>query len=381
MIETNAMSARDRLLIERAVHTLQNNIIRSSGADGSSPYGHFRGIAPSPRTYPGVWNWDAAFHMIAVSRFDAELARDQARILFSQQMENGQLADVLFANGDSVFRFTKPPVLAWAILQADKHAPGDAFLSECYPHLERNLAWWERERSDGKLFFYRVSKMESGWDNTPRFDFPNKIDWCYAIDLNCYMVLFYDAMAKISFLIGNTERSSEYLSKKQALEHSIEHMLFDERRGFYSDYNRVLRRFTGRLSPAAFLPLFTNTASREHAGIMAKLAASEQAFYPGLPTIAYRDPAYRSGKYWRGPTWLNTAYFAICGLHDYGFSSLALELTETILSWCAKEPKYIFEYYDSRSGKGLGARDFGWSSAFIIELALFKYSLQGAGET
>ena len=379
MMGTEEMNARDRLLIERAEKTLQNNVIRASSAEGSSPYGNYRGIAPSPRTYPGVWNWDAAFHMIAVSRFDPDLARDQARILFSRQMENGQLADVLYANGESVFRFTKPPVLAWAIALVDERAPDDLFLAQCYPCLEKNLAWWERERSDGTLFFYRVSKMESGWDNTPRFDFPNKIDWCYAVDLNGYMVLFYEAMAKISRRIGKLEQEHAYLAQKQTLEATIEQLLFDQRHGYYCDYNHVLRRFTGRLSPASFLPLFAHTASREHAEAMAKLAASEHAFYPRLPTIAYGDSAYRSANYWRGPTWLNTAFFAIRGLYDYGHRVLALELTKTILDWCAKEENAIFEYYDSRSGKGLGARDFGWSSAFIIELVFFRYGAQGEG--
>ena len=371
------INARDRLLLERAQKTLLNNVIQSTGADGLSPYGSLRGIAPSPRTYPGVWNWDAAFHMVAVSRFDAELARDQARILFSRQLESGQLADVLYANGDSVYRFTKPPVLAWAIIQADAHAPDATFLADCYPHLEQNLGWWERERFDGTLFSYRVSKMESGWDNTPRFDFPNRIDWCYAIDLNVYMVLFYDAMAKISARIGKAEQTGAYEQKKSVLENRMERILFDERRGYYCDYNRVLRRSTGRLSPASFLPLFAHTATKQHAEAMANCAASERAFYPGLPTIAYADKAYRSGKYWRGPTWLNTAYFAIQGLYDYGYSPLAQEFTETILQWCANEPDAIFEYYDSRSGKGLGARDFGWSAVFIIELILGKYAARG----
>jgi len=374
---TPGMDARDRTLLERAQTTLRNNVIQVSDASGGSPFGSYRGIAPSQLTYPGVWNWDAAFHMIAVSRFDAELARDQARILFSRQLESGQLVDVLFANGNAVFRFTKPPVLAWAIVQADEHASDDTFLAQCYAHLEKNLAWWERERSDGTLFFYRVSKMESGWDNTPRFDFPNRIDWCYAVDLNGYMVLFYDAMAKIAGRIGKTEQQRAYLLRKSMLEATVERVLFDERRGYYCDYNRIFRRFTGRLSPASFVPLFTRTASREHAEEMALLAANKDAFYPGLPTIAYRDIAYRSGKYWRGPTWLNTAYFAILGLYHYGYESLALELTENILHWCAEETDAIFEYYDSHSGKGLGARDFGWSSAFIIELVLFKYAVQG----
>jgi len=377
MLETGYMQERDRRLIARAVETLNNNIIARPGGAEGYPFGKWRAIAPSLSTYPGVWNWDAAFHLLAMSRVEPEIARDQARILFAYQKENGQLADVIYTTGDAVFRFTKPPVLAWAIQGADRISPDDVFLACCYPHLARNLDWWERYRFDGKLFSYRVSKMESGWDNTPRFDFPNRVDWCYAVDLNCYMALFYEAMAYIARRTGRGELAGGYLARHDALAENIEQLLYHEERGWYCDYNRVLRRPTCRLSPASFLPLFARVAAPERAAAMAKLAADPAYFYPGLPTIAYNDRAYRSSNYWRGPTWLNTAYFAVCGLRQYGYQALARDLIERILSWCDQNEDAIYEYYDSRSGKGLGARGFGWSAAFIIELVLLRY---GAGE-
>lgn len=105
---------------------------------------------------------------------------------------------------------------------------------------------------------------------------------------------------------------------------------------------------------------------------MKTLAESESWFYPGIPTISYNHPRYRANKYWRGPCWLNTAYFTVRGLWNYGYRNLSESLTENLLNWCAQNEDSIYEYYDSKTGKGLGARDFGWSSVFILEL-LLKY--------
>jgi hypothetical protein len=39
-------------------------------------------------------------------------------------------------------------------------------------------------------------------------------------------------------------------------------------------------------------------------------------------------------------------------------------------AWCANNPEALREYYDSRSGKGLGEIQYAGTAAFIIELIL-----------
>ena len=41
-------------------------------------------------------------------------------------------------------------------------------------------------------------------------------------------------------------------------------------------------------------------------------------FKEKMPTVSFDNPEY-STDYWRGPTWLNVAYFAAKGLKNYGF--------------------------------------------------------------
>lgn len=71
--------------------------------------------------------------------------------------------------------------------------------------------------------------------------------------------------------------------------------------------------------------------------------------------------------YWRGPTWLNVAFFAITGLRKYGYEELYQAYKENILNMVDSEKKGIFEYYNSKTGKGIGAKQFSWSAVFVLE--------------
>lgn len=369
-------SFEEIILLDRAINTLYGNIIEHSSEDINSVFKWYKGIAPSPSTYKGVWNWDAAFHMIAMSYFDKDIAQDQARIMFESQCDNGQLADVIYSSGKRVDKFTKPPVFAYAIQCSYIINPDGDFLSYCYLYLKRNLIWWENYRYDGNLFSYKVSPMESGWDNSVRFDFPNRIAWLYSIDLNSYMVSFYHAMKYIAIRIGNNSEANIYHIKSKDLVAKINAQLYDSSKGCYQDYNKILKKFTNHISPASFMPLYFGFSTTEQSVKLHNIASDNRYFYPGIPTIAYNDNKYQSHRYWRGPCWLNTAYFTIRGLYNYGYRNTANEMSSKIIKWCMDNKDAIYEYYDSVTGKGLGAKDFGWSSVFIIELLLLKYDLQ-----
>ena len=95
---------------------------------------------------------------------------------------------------------------------------------------------------------------------------------------------------------------------------------------------------------------------------------AQKRFNSKMPTVSFDDPGY-SNDYWRGPTWLNVAYFAAKGLHDYGLA-VGNEIKESILDMCHNEKDGIFENYDSKTGEGLCCDHFSWSSVFIVEFIL-----------
>jgi glycogen debranching enzyme len=70
-------------------------------------------------------------------------------------------------------------------------------------------------------------------------------------------------------------------------------------------------------------------------------------------------------KYWRGPTWINSAWLIWIGLKRLGMEPEAMEMTRALASAVARER--LREFYEPYDGEGLGAVDFGWSS-LIAEL-------------
>ena len=366
-------SPRNRALLDRCYDVLRQNTLQGE----HMPWGSAPVISPWLGPNAGIWNWDTAFHAMTVLRFDTELAKSCIDCFMSFQKENGLIPDVIRANGNIEDNYGKPPVMAWAV-QKVFEADGDReFLRRNYRKLVKQEQFLVNERSDRGLFFYSAEvhpeandylhpRWESGWDNSPRWDVA-PITALYPIDLNCFMVLFYRSMAKMAEFLG--EDAAEWRRKEDVLTAKIESTLYDENQKAYADRNRLNGEFSTVLSPASFMPLFIGTASKARAESMERLAKDSAKFYPGMPTCTYDCKGY-DNNYWRGPTWLNVAFFAIKGLWDYGFDKTATEIKEYLLDMCYDGLPDIFENYDSVKRTGKCCRAFSWSAAFIIELIL-----------
>ena len=357
---------RNGRLKQRAVKCLKGNTVRYNGD---------KLIVPSRYKYNGVWNWDSMFHAVAVADYDTELALSQIRYFTDRQAENGMYYDCFIFDGQVGKRISKPPVIAWALFEIARKC-GNRYISVFYETLKRNVKFWEENRIKDGLFRYCATinvsalyrqdcKNESGWDNSVRWDCGAENVW--AIDLNSYMALTYKIMSDFAKRLGYTEESEEFTEKYSALGKKINEKFWDEKLGAYCDYNFVKGEFTGVISPASFFPLFAGVATKDKAESMAKMARDARKFYPLFPTVSYDDKEYSSSDYWRGPCWLNVAYFALKGLKDYGYTELYNDYKERLLDTCDKEKRGIYEYYDSKTGKGLGAKQFGWSAAFILQ--------------
>lgn len=371
------VSERDKTILDAAYEVLKKNTIHSKNA----PWGDVPVVSPWSGPCAGIWNWDSAFHAMTVSRFDTPLAKSCIDAFTAFQLPFGMFPDVIHVDGRICDNYGKPPVLPWATLIVFRRDGDRDFLRRNFDRYVKNASFWEENRCDRGLFYYSAQqhpeaedylhpRWESGWDNSPRWDEFPIVD-LFAIDLNCYMVLFYRAMAEMAEILG--EKRQDWDAKAKALAGRIEATLFDETRNTYADRNRNNGKFLTVLSPASFMPLYIGTASEERAAAMETLAADPKKFYPGMPTVTYDCPAF-SKDYWRGQTWLNVAFFAVKGLADYGFCKTAGEIREYILSMAYDNlPRGIFENYDSVNRRGLFNNSFSWSAAFLIEFILSDF--------
>ena len=100
------LSERDFRIVEKASRILLQNIVPVKEDVLWKPY---RAISPSMTAqpnypdevfFPGIWNWDSAFHMAGVARFDKKLAQEQMEAFFLFQKENGMLPDLIQGKQD-----------------------------------------------------------------------------------------------------------------------------------------------------------------------------------------------------------------------------------------------------------------------------------------
>ena len=372
-LSTLSLNRREDIeLAERAYDILNGNIYPADGGYLWSPY---RCLTPGNNKFKGIWNWDSAFHAIGLARWDTELAKESILGFLKFQKENGLLPDVIRENGSIVDAYSKPPVFAWANEILYHRGADIEFVKAVYPKLALNADWWENERCDRGLFFYDSAdkdneqyllhvQYETGWDNSARWDEPANEYW--AIDLNCFMYMFYRAMANLASFIELFDEEKIWEEKASRLAGVINKKLWSDENGYYNDVNRFTGKISSALTPASFMPLFTMIATDGQARAMGAIA--EVNFKSKMPTVSFDNECF-SNDYWRGPTWLNVAYFAAKGLKNYKLG-VADRIKESIIDMCYNDKGGLYENYDSVTMKGQYCNCFGWSSVFVLEFLL-----------
>jgi len=396
---------RDRVL-EIAEATLRGNWIE--GERNGVRYGYSR---PSPGHYPWQWYWDSCFHAIVWRRFDRARAESELRSLLAGGSEDGFIGHTIFWHGhvDWQRRWTynvtskkadntstiQPPLLAWAwrIAVGD---PSDE------PRIAAHHRWLETNRNlDGDGLLWIVQPDESGLDSSPKFDavwglraharplFPFLIAHNRRLGWDARRVLGAGGPVLCEVVTNVLWNLSRIAAGQPSTTPRIVERLWDDRRGLFldvargdlahedrtdaADGDRRIRTSTwSALAPLA-LPDLPEEIGRRL--ISEHLLDRRRYWLPFPPTsVSAQEPTFEPRKwkeplrrlYWRGPTWINSAWLLWMGLLRYGHEAEAMEMA-TRLSGAVAEER-LREFYEPYSGEGLGAKEFGWSS-LIAELA------------
>lgn len=333
-------------------------------------------MTPSMIHYVGVWQWDAFFHALAYRYVEKHLAQDQIRIVLDHQREDGMIPDAIHDEG-TVTRLnfpvdadvTKPPLIAWAAYKLYEMDADREFLDEIYEPIVRWNNWWfEQNDTDGNGLCEYQHPFSSGLDDSPLWDEGMPVE---APDLNTYLYLQQESLAKIAAVIGKEEDVEMWSERANAMARRLVEHSWDAESGFF-----WARRNGSRVNvrtPFNLFPLVTGQMPPEIADRLVAHLTDERQFwsrYP-IPTVAMDDPKYNPIKMWRGPTWVNVNYLLIEGLQRSGYADLARELCKRTLDLIISQDD-IYEYYHPVSGENppTAASMFGWSSAVFIDLAI-----------
>ena len=376
--------------------TLRHNWREGVRASDGTPFAY---TCPSPIHYPWQWYWDSCFTAIVWRHFDPRRSRRELETLLAAQGEDGFIGHTIFwtaLNGGRRFIYNvtsanapmtasiQPPALAWAW----RIAVGDP---ASVPGIVRHHHWLEQNRDlDGDGLLWIVQPDESGLDASPQFDaiWRNR-----AHGLPGFMLLVrrnrnlgYD-LRRIAAAGGPVccevmtnvmYNLSRLALGRPSLTGTLVERMYDVDSGLFQPLARPApvrppaSTWTA-LSPLALPDLPDEIACRlieEH------LLDPERYWLPvPPPSVPASDPSFSPGddrlfglkRYWRGPTWINSAWLLWLGLIRLGYSEQAETLVARVGG--AISAHGLREYYDPYTGRGMGAIDFGWSSLFMELIA------------
>jgi hypothetical protein len=377
---------------------LVRSVLEGSWAEGEREGVAYSYTRPSPSRYPWQWYWDSCFAVIVWRRFDAERSRAELESLLGAADEGGFIGHTIFwehpvSLGRSAYynvasrsapmtSTIQPPLLAWAW----RIAVGDP---AAVPAIQRHHEWLAANRDlDGDGLLWIVQPDESGLDDSPKFDpvwgrraharlgFPGLIRRNRRLGWDARMIRDDGGPVLCEVATNVLWGLARLAAGEPSITPALVDRLWDEDRGLFLDEAQP-----GGLRPAietwaALAPLALPDLPDAIGGRLVEqhlldparfwlalpppsVSAAERTFVPGRTSGLVR-------RYWRGPTWVNSAWLLWLGLRRLGYEEparrMASALTEAVLS------AGLREYYDPRTGAGLGATDFAWTS-LILELA------------
>jgi hypothetical protein len=332
-------------------------------------------LLPSKIHYVGVWHWDQVFHAIAYRYIDTRLAEDQLRIMLDHQRADGLIPDAIHDEGlvDHLTTpvnadVTKPPLMAWGALKIFEATGHRDFLEEIYEPLMRWNDWWLHFSSDPGGLAHYMHPFSSGLDDNPLWDRGMPV---VAPDLNTYLVLQSDSLARIAGIIGDPDGERRFTELAAALTERMLTQLWDAQRG---DFRALLHGVPLETeTPFGLLPLLTGRLPRPIIERLIDRLTDPQLFWTPYPlaTVARRDPDFNPMQMWRGPVWVNINYLFVEALERAGYTTLAGELRRRTLEMVMGH-RDIYEYYHPLTGERppKAAPMFGWSAALFIDLAI-----------
>jgi hypothetical protein len=358
---------------------------------------HFAYTSPSPHRYPWQWYWDSCLTAISWRHLDPTRSRAELESLLEAATPEGFIGHTIFwgrpvpfprrtyyniaSPRDEMTSTIQPPLLAWAW----SIAVGDPALEpRIRAHHDRITAQRDLE-GDGLLWI--IQPDESGLDASPSFDavwgrraagkpgFPLLVRRNRRLGFDPQRVRAADGPLVCSPLVNVLHGLSRLALGLPSITPVLVDRLYDPGRGLFGQLlwpqreSPVIATWAS-LSPLA-LPDLPDEIGRR---LVEEHLLNPDEFWPPVapPSVARNEPSFSVKdrqwgirRYWRGPTWINSAWLLWLGLRRLDYLAQADELAQRIIAAVAREG--LREYYHPETGAGMGAVDFAWSS-LVCEL-------------
>ncbi|MEM9192369.1 MAG: hypothetical protein AAGF12_24555 [Myxococcota bacterium] len=371
---------------------------------------------PSPRLYPHQWAWDSAFAAIGWAHIDPNRAWVEIETLFQGQWDDGRVPHILFHDRHAEYfpgpdfwetewttSISQPPVWATAVRRIVDITGDASRVPELLPKIEASHRWFRESRDPLKWNAIAVAHpWESGLDNCPAWDDPmSRVDVSdppsferrdtkvvgdvgqrptddqyvrYACivkaiaadDFGQGPFAVYDPM--ITAVLIRAERDLAWLAAEVGLASEASERATTLRAGLMQHlWREPLGRFVYHDANAredqcsdvigAYAPVFLRMDPQIDASLQRGLQERFRAKHP-YPSTSPLDSRFEARRYWRGPTWISTNWLFA--------NVIGQDLIDATLRLVRHGGFY--EYFDARTGDGLGGEDFTWTAALSLDL-------------
>ncbi|MDT3751546.1 MULTISPECIES: alpha,alpha-trehalase [Citrobacter] len=224
------------------------------------------------------------------------------------------------------------------------------------------------------------SAAASGWDFSSRWmDNPNQLGTLRTtsivpVDLNALMYKMEKMIALASKAAGDDAKAAQYNGYANARQKGIEKYLWNDKEGWYADYDLKSHKVRNQLTAAALFPLYVNAAAKDRASKVATATQAHLLQPGGLATTSVK-----SGQQWDAPNgWAPLQWVAASGLQNYGQDTVAMDVTWRFLTNVQhtydREKKLVEKYDVSTTGTGGGGGEyplqdgFGWTNGVTLKM-------------
>ncbi|HXJ22995.1 MAG TPA: amylo-alpha-1,6-glucosidase [Polyangia bacterium] len=275
-----------------------------------------------------------------------------------------------------------------------------AFIRGLAPHVDRALAWIERDGDidgDGFVEYARQTPkglVQQGWKDSHDSVFhadgtlaEGPIALC---EVQGYVYAAFHAAAEIATALGRPGHAETYLRKAQVLRARFAEKFWDRELGTYVLALDGQKRPCRVRSSNAGHALWTGIADPVHARQVAETLMRDEAFSGwGIRTISNSEPRYNPMSYHNGSVWPHDNALVAAGFSRYGFAELGLRVFTAMLAASATVDLHrlpeLFCGFTRRPGEGptlypVACAPQAWASAavFLLLGTALGISIDGA---
>jgi hypothetical protein len=367
------------------------DVLNASWTTGQRDGVPFAYTRPSPDRYRWQWYWDSCFAAIAWRHFDSSRSQAELETLLSAARPDGFIGHTIFWDqplrgprelfynvvhrDDFMTATIQPPALAFAWLLA----VGDPKLE---PRIGAHHAAITAQRDlEGDGLLWILQPDESGLDASPQFDpiwggrAQGRPGFIELVRRNRERGFRIEAVRAdgdpvvcevLTNVIHNLSRLALGLP---SITPALIARCYDEQAGLFLP--ATMRGIKDRIpvTCAALTPLALPDLPEEIAHRLAERLFDQRQFWSAVPapSVALDEPSFSLRehfeglrRYWRGPTWINTAWLLWRGIVRLGYDEQAAAMARAITETVSREG--LREFYAPHDGRGMGAKDFAWSA-------------------